>query len=94
MNQFSSSDVFSCIATKQRLKLLMVDSSLLEDDCTHANQAGREHAWQQLRSAHAILVPGGFGVRGIGKAEMIDLSAEVIWHINAYTKYLSVKREK
>ena len=72
----------------------MVDSSLLEDDSTHANQAEREHAWQQLRSAHAILVPGGFGVRGIGEAEMIDLSAEMIWHIFMLTRSTCLKEGK
>lgn len=53
----------------------MVDSSLLEDDDhtqpSQPNLAEREHAWQQLRSAHAILVPGGFGVRGIGEADIM-----------------------
>lgn len=57
----------------------MVDSSLLEDDTQspQPNQAEREHAWQQLRSAHAILVPGGFGVRGIGEADMMIALREI-----------------
>ena len=55
----------------------MVDSSLLEEgpqgeghsegDGAGASSADRQQAWQQLQRAHAILVPGGFGVRGIGE---------------------------
>ena len=50
----------ACIGTKQRLRLLMIESSALEEGAE-----GHEEAWGELRAADAILVPGGFGVRGM-----------------------------
>jgi hypothetical protein len=81
----------ACIGTEQRLRLVMVESSSLEDTMKLSDPALHDDAWAkvytalartrlsqcatisrllcpqqlQLRSAHGILVPGGFGVRGI-----------------------------
>lgn len=48
-----------------KLKIEWIDSSRLEDE--HAVKASDEHkaAWSALKSVDGILVPGGFGDRGI-----------------------------
>ena len=50
----------ACIGTKQRLRLVMIESSALEQ-----RAAGHEKAWGKLHAADGILVPGGIGVRGM-----------------------------
>ncbi len=47
----------ACFHYQRRLKLMWVNSEKLE--------AKDKKAWQDLRSASGILVPGGFGIRGI-----------------------------
>lgn len=67
----------ACIGTDQRLRLVMVESSSLEETMKISDPAMYEEAWERLRSAHGILVPGGFGVRGIeGKVDAIRYARE------------------
>lgn len=67
----------ACIASNQRLNLIMVESSYLEDDVKLENPALYEDAWNKLISAQGILVPGGFGIRGIeGKINAIKYARE------------------
>ncbi len=47
----------ACYHQDQELELLWIESEKLEKD--------DEAAWEELRSADGILVPGGFGIRGI-----------------------------
>jgi CTP synthase len=48
----------SCIATDQKLKLLMIESSSLEQETKERDPALFEAAWKSLKSADGILVPG------------------------------------
>jgi len=52
------------LACDVRHELVFVDSSLLSDK--KSGKPGSAEAWQSVRTAHAVLVPGGFGVRGVG----------------------------
>jgi len=54
----------ACIGTGQRLNLVMVESSHLEEGGEHGPEAHKA-AWAAVRGADAVLVPGGFGIRGI-----------------------------
>lgn len=47
---------------KRKLVLIWIESSDLEAD---AEEAVREEAWKKLKQGDGILVPGGFGSRGI-----------------------------
>jgi CTP synthase len=49
----------SCVAVEHKLKVLWIASSHLCE-----GSEGYDEAWQTLRSAHGILIPGGFGHRG------------------------------
>jgi len=53
----------SSLALKCRTEMVWVEASWLED----ANKGTPEYDtnWAKLRSAHGILVPGGFGDRGV-----------------------------
>lgn len=67
----------SCIATNQRLRLLCIDSSLLEEECSRTHPELHKQAWEQLRTAQGIVVPGGFGSRGFeGKIETVRYARE------------------
>lgn len=61
----TSALIHSCIATKQKLNLIAVDSEHLEEEQRIANETIYNNAWDAIRSAQGILVPGGFGSRGI-----------------------------
>jgi CTP synthase len=61
----------ACLAASRKLKIDWIDAEKLEDAPT-ANgtaalddAAAREDAWAKLRGADGILVPGGFGGRGV-----------------------------
>ena len=54
----------SCVATNQKLKLIMIESSLLEQDSLIESPQSYHDAWARLRSADGVVVPGGFGERG------------------------------
>jgi CTP synthase len=47
------------------LKVTWVDSSALEHNTQGRDEKCYEAAWKQLRDAQGVLVPGGFGARGI-----------------------------
>ena len=34
-------------------------------NCSEEEQSKHEDAWDRLRAANGVLVPGGFGVRGV-----------------------------
>ena len=48
----------SCIATDQKLNLIMIESSSLEEDSRIKDPSSYEAAWKSLRAADGILVPG------------------------------------
>lgn len=54
----------SAMACHRRLQLLPVDASHLEEQTRSSDPQNYEKAWQTVRSAAGILVPGGFGHRG------------------------------
>ncbi|CAI4222922.1 unnamed protein product [Auanema sp. JU1783] len=54
----------AAIHSKRKLKILFVDSEQLENPNPDATEKTRE-AWNGLRSAHGIIVPGGFDKRGV-----------------------------
>jgi len=63
----------SCIATDQKLTVLLIESSDLEEEQKALDSSKYNLAWSQVRSAHGVLVPGGFGTRGMeGKINAIQ----------------------
>lgn len=52
----------ACLAANRRLDLVWVDAEKLEPA---ADGADHDAAWAALRGADAVLVPGGFGGRGV-----------------------------
>jgi len=66
-----------CISTQQKLKLVVVESSHLEKEMADTQPELFRDAWEKLRAADGVLVPGGFGIRGIeGKVEAIKFARE------------------
>lgn len=60
----------ACIETDQRLKLVMIDSSDLEHETAESDHDAYVEAWNKLKGVDGVLIPGGFGIRGIeGKIE-------------------------
>ncbi|EJK61007.1 hypothetical protein THAOC_18568 [Thalassiosira oceanica] len=58
----------AAIATKQRLKIEWIEASSLHDD----DPAGSD-SWERLRKCDGVVVPGGFGARGLdGKIASIE----------------------
>lgn len=55
----------SCLSTRQKLNLIMIESTNLEESMLHMNPDLYHEAWGHLRQANGIVVPGGFGNRGI-----------------------------
>ena len=73
----TSSLKHACIWTNQKLKLKLVDSSNLEENIKDTDSTLYKEAWDIIKSADGILVPGGFGIRGIeGKVQAIKYSRE------------------
>lgn len=63
----------SCLHINYRLKLFLIESEDLEREKLKENPVRYHEAWQYLCSADGILVPGGFGERGItGKIAAIE----------------------
>ncbi|CAF1107623.1 unnamed protein product [Adineta steineri] len=57
----------------RKLKIRFVDSTDLEENTKKEDPVKYHEAWQQLCSAHGVIVPGGFGSRGIeGKIAAIE----------------------
>ncbi|PRW34103.1 CTP synthase [Chlorella sorokiniana] len=55
----------ACMAANRKLKVEWVEASNLEDQTKEEEPEAHEAAWAKLRGADGILVPGGFGGRGI-----------------------------
>jgi len=55
----------ACIACGHRLELRWVDAGSLEDGCKEKEPAKWEAAWAEVQTAQGVLVPGGFGDRGV-----------------------------
>ena len=54
----------SAMFCRRKLNLVMVGSSHLEEDDGNTSSIESQKAWEILRKADGILVPGGFGTRG------------------------------
>ncbi|KAL0435948.1 UNVERIFIED_CONTAM: CTP synthase [Sesamum radiatum] len=55
----------ACIACSLKPEIDWIAASDLEDDSTTSAPEAHEIAWRTLRNASCILVPGGFGDRGV-----------------------------
>jgi CTP synthase len=55
----------SCLSVGVKLRLVLVDSFHLEKPQLLKDAALYDSAWEALRHADGVLVPGGFGVRGV-----------------------------
>ena len=55
----------ACIACGHRLELAWVDASQLEEGAAAKDPAAAAAAWETVRGADGVLVPGGFGDRGV-----------------------------
>eukprot|EP00903_Cladosiphon_okamuranus_P006608 g6455.t1 len=57
---------------KRKLSVKWIDSSALDTTKKHKDPSKHVKAWEELRSCHGVLVPGGFGSRGLeGKIQAI-----------------------
>lgn len=54
----------SALAINHKLEVKYIDSADLENATKEEEPVKYHEAWQRLCSAHGVLVPGGFGVRG------------------------------
>uniref|UniRef100_A0A452SDC4 CTP synthase n=1 Tax=Ursus americanus TaxID=9643 RepID=A0A452SDC4_URSAM len=62
----------SALAINHKLEIKYIDSADLELSTLQEEPVRYHEAWQKLCSAHGVLVPGGFGVRGTeGKIQAI-----------------------
>nr|XP_040145103.1 CTP synthase 1 [Ictidomys tridecemlineatus] len=62
----------SALAINHKLDIKYIDSTDLEPSTLQEEPVRYHEAWQKLCSAHGVLVPGGFGVRGTeGKIQAI-----------------------
>jgi CTP synthase len=55
----------ACMAANRKLRLEWVEASNLEEATRGEDAPAYEDAWAKLRSADGVLVPGGFGGRGV-----------------------------
>ncbi|TNN89159.1 CTP synthase 1 [Liparis tanakae] len=63
----------SALAVNHKLEVKYIDSADLEAATLQDEPVKYHEAWQRLCSAHGVLVPGGFGVRGTeGKIRAIN----------------------
>lgn len=63
----------SCLKANHKLDLLYVEAQDLEEECKRQNPTKYHEAWGRLCTGQGILVPGGFGTRGIeGKIAAIN----------------------
>jgi CTP synthase len=61
----------------RKLVIDWIESSVLDEDARKTNQESHDEAWEILRAADGILVPGGFGIRGIeGKIKAAEYARE------------------
>ena len=67
----------SAIATSRDLDIVWIDASDLEPAAAADRPAAAAAAWARLRSASGVLVPGGFGDRGVeGKIAAVAYARE------------------
>lgn len=80
----------SAIATKQRLRIeWIVASDLTGEDDSKGEEAVKD-AWERLRQCDGIVVPGGFGTRGMscdlhGRYLCLQLNTFFIAHLTPFT---------
>uniref|UniRef100_A0A383WIW8 CTP synthase n=1 Tax=Tetradesmus obliquus TaxID=3088 RepID=A0A383WIW8_TETOB len=55
----------ACMAAGMKLQLDWVEAQYLEPEAKETDAAKYETSWQQVRAADGVLVPGGFGNRGV-----------------------------
>mmetsp|Transcript_25501 Transcript_25501/g.83968 ORF Transcript_25501/g.83968 Transcript_25501/m.83968 type:complete len:575 (-) Transcript_25501:89-1813(-) len=55
----------ACVAADRKLDLQWIEASKLEEPTRDAEPAQYHEAWATLRRADGVLVPGGFGDRGV-----------------------------
>ncbi|KAK3363876.1 class I glutamine amidotransferase-like protein [Lasiosphaeria hispida] len=55
----------SAMRCKRKLNLISVDTEHLEHEMQHKDPTKYHNAWKAVCEAHSILVPGGFGSRGV-----------------------------
>merc|ERR1719193_2280767 len=55
----------ACIYSQRRLVINYVESSNLENKAKKDDQVVYDKAWATIKSADGILIPGGFGIRGV-----------------------------
>ncbi|XP_013385443.1 CTP synthase 1-B-like [Lingula anatina] len=55
----------SALAVNHKLKVKYIEASDLEQSTQHDHPVKYHEAWQNLCSSDGVLVPGGFGVRGV-----------------------------
>lgn len=55
----------ACMGARLKLNLEWVEASLLEDETKREDPQKHADSWAKLRAAAGILVPGGFGTRGV-----------------------------
>jgi len=53
------------LACGRKLSLIKIESEDLEEETKTKNAVKFHNAWKQLCSCHGVLIPGGFGTRGI-----------------------------
>lgn len=55
----------SCIATKRKLVLEWIEAAMLEPHTEIKDKAAYDAAWATLKAVDGVVVPGGFGDRGV-----------------------------
>ncbi len=61
----------------RKLVIDWIESSVLDDDAKKSDRESHDKAWALLKEADGILVPGGFGIRGIeGKIKAAEYARE------------------
>ncbi len=55
----------ACLKCNRRLEIEWVEAAELEEDSKTQHPEAYQQAWARLSSSHAVLVPGGFGSRGV-----------------------------
>ena len=67
----------SSYAVNRKLVIDWIESAELDDETAASDAEAHSNAWEMLRSADGILVPGGFGKRGIeGKIKAAGYARE------------------
>ncbi|MDP6562431.1 MAG: CTP synthase (glutamine hydrolyzing) [Candidatus Thalassarchaeum sp.] len=67
----------SSFEVSRKLVIDWIESSDLDDEASEAKPDAHAEAWRQLKAADGILVPGGFGIRGIeGKIKAAEYARE------------------